>query len=68
MGTGGIAETSQEGGSRKKSETSGDYPYLILHETRNIAESDDYASALRMALAGQLGRLSRRNAAPSQDI
>jgi hypothetical protein len=53
---------------RKKSETSGEHPYLILYETRNIAESDDYAPALRVALAGQLGRLSRRNAAPSQDI
>jgi hypothetical protein len=68
MGTGGTAEKSQESGGRKKSETSDDYPYLILHETRNTAESDDYVSALRMALAGQLGRLSRRNAAPSQDI
>jgi hypothetical protein len=38
----------------EKSETSDDYPYLILHETRNIAESDDYAFALRMAMAGQL--------------
>jgi hypothetical protein len=68
MGTGGTAEKSQESGSRKKSETSGEYPYLILHETRNIAERDDYASALRMALAGQPGRLSSRTAAPSQNI
>jgi hypothetical protein len=68
MGTGGTTEKSRKSGGRKKSETSGEHRYLILHETRNLAERGDYMSAVGMAMAGQLGRLSRRNAAPSQDI
>ena len=49
----------------KKSETFGEYPYPILHETRNIAERGDYVSFVRMAVAGELGRLSRGAKAPS---
>ena len=49
----------------KKSETFGEYPYPILHETRNIAKRDDYVSVVRMALAGKPGRLSRGAKAPS---
>ena len=49
----------------KKSETSGEYPYRILHETRNIAERGDYVSVVRMAVAGEPGRLSHGVKAPS---
>ena len=65
MGTGGTTEKSQESGGRKKSETSDDYPYLILHETRNIAERGNYVSVARMAVAGEPGRVSRGAKAPS---
>ena len=51
--------------SGKESETSGEYLYPILHETRNIAEGGDYVPVVRMALAGQVGRLSRGANAPS---
>ena len=51
--------------SGKESETSGEYLYPILHETRNIAERGNYVSVARMAVAGEPGRLSHGVKAPS---
>jgi hypothetical protein len=60
-----IPESLRSTEARKKSETSGGCPYLILHATRTIAEGGDYVPVGRMALAGQLGRFSRGANAPS---